>query len=240
MEQKPLTPPDRERCQARVPTGGPFVIGGPSGDPRDGYRVRCTNTPVVIATEVAPGEDGRKGSMSLCERCRGEFEKEMKGAYTFERLGDDDDAQVRALKEDCTVTQKQAIDLRFQVAEGAIHVNQVFVGHMTDDSVVLHIDCAQKYPHSFISYDDEEGKLEVSLSVEKEGDFQTLKVDAKPDDNGNFKVTNLTVSGFGGDWHMFEDYGKWGPNIALLRKMPRDESWPAYHDCSSAEDGDTS
>lgn len=85
--QEPLTPPDRERCQARVPTGGPFVVGGPSGDPRDGYRVRCMNTPAVIATEMKPDTDGRRGSMSLCEECLGVFNKQMpEGFATLERL----------------------------------------------------------------------------------------------------------------------------------------------------------
>lgn len=85
--ETPLTPADPERCQARVPTGGPFVIGGPSGDPLDGYRVRCTNTPVVIVTETQPGKDGRRGSMSLCGRCRGVFEKDMpQGFATFGRI----------------------------------------------------------------------------------------------------------------------------------------------------------
>lgn len=64
-----LTPPDKERCQARVPTGGPFAMGGPAGDPRDGYRVRCSNKPDVIIEELFPGPDGLRGSMSLCNSC---------------------------------------------------------------------------------------------------------------------------------------------------------------------------
>ncbi|GAH06260.1 unnamed protein product, partial [marine sediment metagenome] len=85
--QKPLTPPDKERCQAEVPTGGPFQIGGEIGDPRNGYRVRCRKVPTVVATEVNPDTDGRRGSMSLCEDCREVFNKQMpEGFATFERL----------------------------------------------------------------------------------------------------------------------------------------------------------
>jgi hypothetical protein len=85
--QKPVTPPDPKRCQARVPTGGPFAVGGPSGDPRDGYRARCSNEPVVIVTEVNPGEDGRRGSMSLCQHCREVFEKQVPAGFaTFETV----------------------------------------------------------------------------------------------------------------------------------------------------------
>jgi len=65
-----LEPVDLERCQADVPGNGPFTMGGKIGNPRDGYRVRCEHPPIVIATEKEPGEDGRKGSMSLCGGCR--------------------------------------------------------------------------------------------------------------------------------------------------------------------------
>jgi len=69
MSDKPLTPPDLERCQAYVPGNGPFTMGGYIGDPRDGYRVRCESKPTVIVTEVAPASDGHKGSMALCDEC---------------------------------------------------------------------------------------------------------------------------------------------------------------------------
>lgn len=62
---KPLTPPDKKRCQAEVPNGHSFMtLGGSPG------RVRCSNVPTVIAKENKPGKDGRKGSMSLCDSCR--------------------------------------------------------------------------------------------------------------------------------------------------------------------------
>jgi hypothetical protein len=44
-------------------------MGGPIGDPKNGYRVRCGNKPTVIVTEREPGEDGLHGSMSLCDGC---------------------------------------------------------------------------------------------------------------------------------------------------------------------------
>lgn len=65
-----LVPPDRDRCQAEKPTGGPFMIGGEIGNPLKGYLARCRNTPTVIATEAEPGSDGKRGSMSLCDGCR--------------------------------------------------------------------------------------------------------------------------------------------------------------------------
>jgi len=72
-EPVPLTPPDLERCQAEIPTAGPFQMGGIPGDPANGYRRRCAAPPTVIATERKPGADGRIGSMSLCESCQGAF-----------------------------------------------------------------------------------------------------------------------------------------------------------------------
>jgi hypothetical protein len=63
-ELKPLTPPDLKRCQAEVPNGHSFMtLGGKPG------RERCADEPTVVVTEVAPGADGRHGSMSLCDRC---------------------------------------------------------------------------------------------------------------------------------------------------------------------------
>jgi len=84
MKQKALTPPDKKRCQAMVPTGGQFQVGGEIGDPKDGYRIRCRNTPTVIATENEPGEDGLIGEMSLCNDCLKVFRKQMpKGFATI-------------------------------------------------------------------------------------------------------------------------------------------------------------
>jgi hypothetical protein len=72
-----LTPPDPERCQARVPGPGPFALGGDLGDPNDGWRVRCKNEPTVFAVEKRPGDDGQIGSMSLCEGCKAEMLRQL-------------------------------------------------------------------------------------------------------------------------------------------------------------------
>lgn len=73
---KPLTPPDRRRCQAKESNGNSFMtFGGVPG------LVRCKNKPVVIATERKPGDDGRIGSMSLCAECLGVFRKRMPADY---------------------------------------------------------------------------------------------------------------------------------------------------------------
>lgn len=59
-----LNPPDLERCQAELPAPGPFTMGGAIG-----VRPRCDSRPEVIVTEKVPGDDGLKGSMSLCGNC---------------------------------------------------------------------------------------------------------------------------------------------------------------------------
>lgn len=59
-----LTPPDKKQCQAEKQVGA-FTLGG-----RIGERTRCTNKPTVIAKEKEPGEDGLRGSMSLCNPCK--------------------------------------------------------------------------------------------------------------------------------------------------------------------------
>jgi len=77
-----LTPPDTSRCQAEKPNGaGPFTLGGRPG------LVRCTNKPQFIVTENEPGEDGLKGSMSLCAHCLTVFLKQMPDGFaTVEEL----------------------------------------------------------------------------------------------------------------------------------------------------------
>ena len=67
---KPLEPVDYDRCQADVPGPGPFVMGGDTGDPKNGWRIRCPNRAIFIAAEKKKGADGRIGSMSLCIRCK--------------------------------------------------------------------------------------------------------------------------------------------------------------------------
>lgn len=65
-------PPDPTRCQALVPNGYNFMtLGGRPG------RDRCTNLSSVIVKEQVPGDDGKCGSMSLCESCLIVFSKQM-------------------------------------------------------------------------------------------------------------------------------------------------------------------
>jgi hypothetical protein len=64
-EQKPLTPPDIEQCQAEKPSGYTFMTFG--GQP--GEMIRCEAPTEVIVFELKPGKDGRRGSMSLCGEC---------------------------------------------------------------------------------------------------------------------------------------------------------------------------
>lgn len=75
-----LTPPDKTRCQAEMLSGSFMTLG-----PR--HLERCTNRPTVIATETNPGEDGQKGSMSLCENCLKIFKQKFpKGYATFSKI----------------------------------------------------------------------------------------------------------------------------------------------------------
>ena len=75
-----LAPPDKKRCQAEKLSGSFMTLG-----PR--HMERCTNLPTVIATEKKPGEDGQKGSMSLCEDCLEIFKQKFpKGYATFKKI----------------------------------------------------------------------------------------------------------------------------------------------------------
>jgi hypothetical protein len=66
-----LIPPDRDQCQCEKPNGVNFLtFGGKPG------LVRCKNKPIVILKETKPGQDGLKGSMSLCEGCLEVFKKD--------------------------------------------------------------------------------------------------------------------------------------------------------------------
>lgn len=63
---KPLTPPSRERCQAEITTTpSPFTMGGDLSPKTE----RCAQKPRHLLTEIEPGSDGRRGSMSLCDEC---------------------------------------------------------------------------------------------------------------------------------------------------------------------------
>lgn len=74
MSNQKLIPPDPKQCQAMIrsgcfPTATEFMKLGP------GREERCTEKPVVIATEKEPAEDGQIGSMSLCPNCLVNFER---------------------------------------------------------------------------------------------------------------------------------------------------------------------
>jgi hypothetical protein len=77
-----LIPPDHEQCQAEKPNGYTFMtLGGRPG------RVRCENKPITIATEVVLGQDGSRGSMSLCAECWKVMLKQLGPFYaSFEPL----------------------------------------------------------------------------------------------------------------------------------------------------------
>jgi len=81
MAEKPLTPPDLERCQALIITRTPFALGGT-------HRKRqCDEVPTVVVIEKRPGADGRIGSMSLCPRCLEEmFKKLDKANFTVAKI----------------------------------------------------------------------------------------------------------------------------------------------------------
>lgn len=82
-----LTPPDLERCQANKPGPGPFVMGGETGDPRNGWRVRCRNVPTLIATERRAGPDGQRGSMALCDECTAALKSQLGESFaTFRAI----------------------------------------------------------------------------------------------------------------------------------------------------------
>lgn len=79
----PLIPPDKERCQAEKPNGYTWAtLGGVPG------LVRCSNVPLVIATEVEPDfHDKLIGSMSLCGDCMKKMQEQLGPGYcTFEEI----------------------------------------------------------------------------------------------------------------------------------------------------------
>jgi hypothetical protein len=80
--QKPLVPADPARCQADIKPGSFMTLG-----PRRWER--CEAKPAVIVAEFRPGQDGRKGSMSLCASCLEVFKQKhlnWKAAFTIAHL----------------------------------------------------------------------------------------------------------------------------------------------------------
>jgi len=74
-----MTPPDKNQCQAKKTAGYNFMtLGG-----RVGEMVRCTNKPIVIATEAKLGTDDQFGSMSLCAECLNAFIEQTPKGYAI-------------------------------------------------------------------------------------------------------------------------------------------------------------
>lgn len=76
-----LTPPDLKQCQAEKPNGHSFMTLG--GVPK---LERCKNKPKYLAKEKKPGADGQIGSMTLCESCKKQMDKQMPGCVDYETL----------------------------------------------------------------------------------------------------------------------------------------------------------
>ena len=73
-EEEDIEPPDLERCQANIRNGSFMSLGKPTVS-------RCKNKPTTVAFENKPGDDGKKGSMSLCDDCRKVFVKRFGADY---------------------------------------------------------------------------------------------------------------------------------------------------------------
>lgn len=74
-----LIPVDPVRCQAMIKEAhNPFAVGHPP--PR---WERCARSAVYRADETTPGEDGRKGAMSMCAECKVVAERQLRGHVAF-------------------------------------------------------------------------------------------------------------------------------------------------------------
>lgn len=78
-----LIPADRSQCQAEIPSGNAFSLGGGA------KMLRCKNSPTVIATEKEPGADGLRGSMSLCDECKSVLLRQVGDVCDFEVINHD-------------------------------------------------------------------------------------------------------------------------------------------------------
>ncbi len=77
-----LTPADMTRCQTEKSNGVNFMTLGGRHE-----MVRCRRIPHYIAIEKEPNpEDGLRGSMSMCEECKEQHEKQMPGTATYEPI----------------------------------------------------------------------------------------------------------------------------------------------------------
>jgi hypothetical protein len=64
MKTPKREPVDKKQCQAEYHPYNFMTLGGSANEIR-----RCVNKPVWIIKETKSGEDGQRGSMSLCEAC---------------------------------------------------------------------------------------------------------------------------------------------------------------------------
>ena len=75
-----LVPPDETQCQAERRNS--FMrMGSPEIE-------RCNNKPKWVVTEAKPGDDGKRGSMSLCETCYNHMVQQLGSDHIFKvRVG---------------------------------------------------------------------------------------------------------------------------------------------------------
>ena len=129
------------------------------------------------------------------------------------------------------------MDIKFEITrQGAIRVSTAEFLHLTEMSFVLSLDCFEKRPDFDSASIDDEGVMTIMLSVDEEHPLGILE-DAPRDEEGEFEVTFMDVSGFTGQWSVVVEWGKWGPRICGVKKCgERDESWPRYQ-CALDDEG---
>lgn len=86
--------------------------------------------------------------------------------------------------------------ITFEVRQGIIHLNSIFVLRATKNVVAIDVDCKQKYS-AFVQYTA--GLHQLCFGITDE----TLKVE-----NSNSELTLLTVSGFPKEWYKKSNNGK--------------------------------
>lgn len=130
---------------------------------------------------------------------------------------------------------------------GPIHIHSATFLHLRENSFLLSLDCAQKYPQAMILHSDEfeetdeyEGEP-ASVTICLYYDENTLNVPegAPKESDDDYKCTILEVTGFSGEWHVACENGKWGPYIYGVRRMDENLEkipWPEYS-CDEEEDG---
>ncbi len=132
------------------------------------------------------------------------------------------------------------MDIKFEIEQqGAIRVSSAIFLHLTETSFVLSLECFEKRPDFDASGINDEGVLTIMLSVDEEHTLHILE-GAPRDEEDEFEVTFMEVSGFTGEWYVVAEWGKWGPRICGVKKRgERDESWPCYQCTLDDEEEDT-